>query len=146
MPDLPPWAKDRGSLAISPEGTSGRFILERYPEGKLPQGVTLEDNRTAHYLLDISMTPVHAEGQPEGSLVKIHFCHNATGFTKEHMAKISPREREVFRLVIMGATNKSAAHYLGVTEGTVKKLLSNCYRKLGISSRSEALITYYSSH
>lgn len=48
------------------------------------------------------------------------------------------REREILGLVAAGATNGQIARMLWVTEQTVKFHLSNTYRKLGVSNRTEA--------
>ncbi len=39
---------------------------------------------------------------------------------RERYASLSPREREVMRLVVAGLLNKQVAAELGITEGTVK--------------------------
>jgi LuxR family maltose regulon positive regulatory protein len=52
---------------------------------------------------------------------------------------LSPREREVLRLVAAGLSNQETAAQLAITAGAVKKHLSNIYGKLGVSSRTLAL-------
>jgi DNA-binding CsgD family transcriptional regulator len=51
---------------------------------------------------------------------------------------LTRRELEVLRLVSRGATNRSVAATLWVTDQTVKFHLSNVYRKLGVRNRFEA--------
>ena len=51
---------------------------------------------------------------------------------------LTPRELEVLRLV-EGRSNREVARLLWVTDDTVKFHLANTYRKLGVSSRSEAV-------
>lgn len=51
---------------------------------------------------------------------------------------LTPRELEVLRLVD-GRSNREVARLLWVTDDTVKFHLANIYRKLGVSSRSEAV-------
>jgi DNA-binding NarL/FixJ family response regulator len=53
-------------------------------------------------------------------------------------AGLTPREREILRLVAEGHSNAVLARMLWVTEQTVKFHLSNIYRKLGVSNRTEA--------
>jgi DNA-binding CsgD family transcriptional regulator len=53
-------------------------------------------------------------------------------------SSLTPREREVVRLVAAGKTNAQIAVELWVTPGTVKKHLENVYAKLGVSSRAAA--------
>ena len=51
---------------------------------------------------------------------------------------LTTRELEILRLVADGHTNGRIARELWVTEQTVKFHLSNTYRKLGVSNRTEA--------
>jgi DNA-binding CsgD family transcriptional regulator len=50
---------------------------------------------------------------------------------------LSPRERDVLRLVASGARNRAIAADLGISENTVKFHVSNLLRKVGASTRSE---------
>jgi DNA-binding NarL/FixJ family response regulator len=51
---------------------------------------------------------------------------------------LTAREREILRAVAEGHTNARIGRQLWVTEQTVKFHLSNIYRKLGVSNRTEA--------
>jgi DNA-binding NarL/FixJ family response regulator len=51
---------------------------------------------------------------------------------------LTRREVEILRLAAEGLANGEIAKHLWVTEQTVKFHLSNVYRKLGISNRTEA--------
>ncbi len=53
-------------------------------------------------------------------------------------AALTKREREILRLVAEGHSNAELARMLWVTEQTVKFHLSNVYRKLDVSNRTEA--------
>lgn len=55
--------------------------------------------------------------------------------------KLSTRERAVVDLVLRGLRNKDIAAQLGVSEGTVKVHLHNVFDKLGVSSRTELVLT-----
>ena len=55
-----------------------------------------------------------------------------------HVLQLTPREREILRLVAEGHSNATLAKMLWVTPQTVKFHLSNLYRKLGVSNRTEA--------
>jgi len=52
--------------------------------------------------------------------------------------RLTRRELEILRLVARGASNAAVAKGLWVTEQTVKFHLSNVYRKLSVSNRTEA--------
>lgn len=53
--------------------------------------------------------------------------------------RLSPREREVLRLVAAGRTNKEIAKELGVTERTVKFHVTAIFNKLGAENRAQAV-------
>ncbi|HEY6758582.1 MAG TPA: response regulator transcription factor [Baekduia sp.] len=59
----------------------------------------------------------------------------------EAVANLTARELEILQMMAAGATNSMVASNLWVTEQTVKFHLSNVYRKLGVSNRTEA--SYY---
>lgn len=50
---------------------------------------------------------------------------------------LTPRERDVARLVATGQRNRGIATALGISEGTVKMHLHNVYAKLGLESRTQ---------
>ena len=56
------------------------------------------------------------------------------------MNDLTAREREVLSLLVEGKTNKEIGSVLDVTGRTVEQHLTHIYRKLGVSSRSEALV------
>ncbi|MGH3035508.1 MAG: response regulator [Gaiellaceae bacterium] len=59
-------------------------------------------------------------------------------------AALSPREREILRLVAGGATNREIASKLEVGDETVKTLLARTFAKLGVRRRAEAVSAAYS--
>jgi len=52
---------------------------------------------------------------------------------------LSGRQREVLQMLTEGSENKTIAASLGITINTVEKHLENIYRKLGVTSRTEAV-------
>jgi DNA-binding NarL/FixJ family response regulator len=54
-------------------------------------------------------------------------------------AALSPREREVLKLIAAGATNRDVAATLEIGEETVKTMLARAFAKLGVSRRAEAV-------
>lgn len=54
-------------------------------------------------------------------------------------AALSPREREILRLVASGSTNREIASALDVGDETVKTLLARACAKLGVRRRAEAV-------
>jgi DNA-binding NarL/FixJ family response regulator len=61
-----------------------------------------------------------------------------TGTMSADRADLTKREREILQLVAEGYSNAQLARMLWVTEQTVKFHLSNVYRKLNVSNRTEA--------
>ena len=53
---------------------------------------------------------------------------------------ISPREREVFALLLDGLPNKLIAQRLGISEKTVKTHLTNIFRQIDVSDRVQAVL------
>jgi DNA-binding CsgD family transcriptional regulator len=66
--------------------------------------------------------------------------HNGNG--QEGIAVLSPRELEVLQLISSGLTNGEVAARLHVTVHAVKFHLAAIYRRLGVSNRTEAAVTY----
>ena len=58
---------------------------------------------------------------------------------------LSPREREIVRLIARGASNKEIGRELGIAETTVKIHVQHLLRKLGLNSRVQAAV-YASEH
>ena len=56
-------------------------------------------------------------------------------------ARLTAREREVFRLLARGATPKEVGSLLSITELTVRTHIRNVTRRLGVSGMRQALLT-----
>lgn len=56
-------------------------------------------------------------------------------------ANVTPREFDILKLLVRGASNKEIAAKLEISEGTVKNHLTRVYRKLGVSDRVQAVVT-----
>ena len=54
------------------------------------------------------------------------------------LSRLTPREREVLDLLATGATNKTIATTLFITEKTASVHVSNILAKLGVANRGEA--------
>jgi DNA-binding NarL/FixJ family response regulator len=58
---------------------------------------------------------------------------------KQEEAALSPREREVIKLVASGATNREIGELLGIGAESVKTLVARSFAKLGVHRRAEAV-------
>jgi RNA polymerase sigma factor (sigma-70 family) len=56
---------------------------------------------------------------------------------RTHIAALTPREHEVFKLVIRGNTNKEVANALGATERTIKAHRHRVMEKMQVQSLAE---------
>jgi two-component system nitrate/nitrite response regulator NarL len=54
--------------------------------------------------------------------------------------KLTPRERQVLGLVVLGKTNQEIALNLKVSQSTVEKCMIRIYSKLDVTSRVEAAV------
>jgi DNA-binding NarL/FixJ family response regulator len=68
----------------------------------------------------------------------------ASGNAADHSAgeligRLTPRERDILRLLREGHPNKVIANRLDVSEVTVKSHLGNVFRKLGVQNRLQAM-------
>ena len=72
----------------------------------------------------------------------VYFAHDILNWQARQEAiersGLSPRELEILELVASGASNSQVARRLWVTEQTVKLHLNSTYKKLGVSSRTQA--------
>jgi RNA polymerase sigma factor (sigma-70 family) len=66
--------------------------------------------------------------------------HERTEALRALVAKLTPREREVFCLVVTGRLNKQIAHELGTSERTVKAHRHSIMEKLEVRSVAEMVL------
>lgn len=65
-------------------------------------------------------------------------CADLAEPATSHPLGLSDREVEVLRLIASGRSNREIAAELVISEHTVRRHLSNIYRKIGVTSRSAA--------
>lgn len=56
------------------------------------------------------------------------------------LAELTPREKEVLRLIATGASNREIAQKLYISEGTVKNHVTNMLNRLNLRDRTQAAI------
>jgi len=57
-----------------------------------------------------------------------------------NLAELTPREKEVLRLIAHGANNREIAQNLFISEGTVKNHVTNILNRLNLRDRTQAAI------
>jgi DNA-binding CsgD family transcriptional regulator len=55
---------------------------------------------------------------------------------------LTPRERDILGLLSQGLPNATIAHRLDLSEKTVKNHLNHIFAKLGVGSRTEAVVVW----
>lgn len=73
-----------------------------------------------------------------GALAELEQVHSLLAGDKGRPQTLSPREREVIRLVAQGLTNRAIAAELFLSEKTVARHMSNIFAKVGVSTRTAA--------
>jgi DNA-binding NarL/FixJ family response regulator len=58
------------------------------------------------------------------------------------LSPLTKREIEILKLLAKGKTNQEIGAYLNISEETVKSHLQKIYRKLNVSSRTEAVLCF----
>jgi DNA-binding NarL/FixJ family response regulator len=98
------------------------------------KGYLLKDCSTADLLAAIRK--VHSGGT--------HVSERAAAQLAERTMKgaaLSPREIEVLKLIADGKSNKEIASLLFISEGTVKTHVISIHEKLGVTGRTESVVT-----
>jgi DNA-binding NarL/FixJ family response regulator len=148
-------AQEKPDVVLLDDMHSSEMTLERIaelrravPDAKI---VLLTLCMEANWLAEASEAGIHAAvtkmARPGGigtlvrEIVQGNVFHAfASGVTrsvpKHH--ELTARELEILQLAAAGDSNRRIAERLWVTEQTVKFHLSNVYRKLGVSNRTEA--------
>ena len=110
---------DREQVLAAIELGAAGFLSKRADAGQLVRGV--QQVLAGGVILPPTFgpaEPVEAPGQPE----------------------LSDRQREVLRLLVDGLSNKLIGRALDLTEATVKSHLQQVYRKLGVETRTQAVV------
>jgi DNA-binding NarL/FixJ family response regulator len=101
--------------------------------GARAQGIVLESEVETALTVTIAATRA-------GQIVR------PRGWDESNAPFLSPREKQVLALIVMGLSNAEIAKQLGIVETTVKSHISASYRKLGVRSRSQACARILDPH
>ena len=69
-------------------------------------------------------------------------CAQTTALRDNVALSLSPREREIVDLLVLGKSNKEMADQLCLSSDTIKAHLQHIFRKIGVSSRLEAVVFF----
>jgi len=96
-------------------------LLKNAMENVLKGEIWVERNLVSHLL------------KPRRFLTRRRVSNSPT--KKRQVGGLTPREREIARLISRGASNKEIASFLDITERTVKAHISAIFQKLKLSNR-----------
>jgi NarL family two-component system response regulator LiaR len=131
-----------------------KILHERYPEMKILVLSSFRDHESVHAMLQNGAVGYLTKGSLAQDLAEtIHAtCQGKMVFSRDVGANlISPpqpavdfhltdRELEVLVLLADGLTNQQSAQKLSISQSTLKFHMTNIYQKLGVQTRSEALV------
>lgn len=104
------------------------FLLGVDRDSALPR----QEQRLTRLMADLQLLAVHAQ-DAAARLLKPESAPNPP-------PELTPREVEILRWTMEGKTAWAVGAILGVTEGTVNFHLRNIFRKLGASSKHQAVL------
>ena len=110
-----------GRCRIHPEGLAAGFMqkaLRRVLDGGACPAPTLP-----------TPSPAAVDAEPEAATA-----------TADSLIDLTPRQHDVLRLLIEGKTNKLICRELALSESTVKTHLASIFRRLGATSRTQAVV------
>ncbi|MWP62375.1 two-component system response regulator NarL [Gilliamella sp. Pas-s25] len=115
-------------------GADGYLLKDMEPEDFLKSlqdisiGKLIMDNAISHIILN-------------------YMRHNKEPITKQirDVSLLTPRENEIFNLLVQGLSNKLIAKELGIVESTVKVHIKSIFKKLNFKSRMEMTVWYLQS-
>lgn len=125
-------ADDEALFASIMAGASG-FLLKQTKGSEL--AAAIHAVASGHSLLDAKVTATVLERLRTGRQAS----------RDERLARLSPREEEVLRLVALGQTNHDIARHVHLSEKTVKNHVTRILSKLEVQRRAEAA-AYYTRH
>ena len=126
--------------AIRGEFPDARIIVLTSYAGDVQVSRALRSGARAYLLKDMlrkelleTIRAVHAGHKRLSSEAAAEIAEHATDDA------LTPRERDVLRLIAAGNANKEIARRLGLTEGTVKSHVKSILPKLGANDRTHAV-------
>ena len=132
------------------------LLRERHPEVKAivltgnedPTAIQACFDRGAVAVIQKNIEPTDLPAVIRQALAgNVHYAGNAAAEAAAAAARprwdLTARETEILRALAEGHSNKQMAKQFWLSEQTIKYHLTNVYRKLGVSSRTEAVRLAY---
>lgn len=126
---------DEFLFAAIREGAAG-YLLKSLPSGEVVKAVRAAARGES--LLDPAMARKLMAGF--ANLSRKGAAAADPGEDGDGGRELTPREKEVLDLVVQGASNREIGQRLFLSEKTVKQHMTKVLRKLGVRSRSQAII------
>lgn len=98
------------------------------------------------YLLKDAQAPELRRAVKSAAAGQVHLSPQASAYLVRHVQspapteKLTEREMEVLHLLVQGASNKEIAHCLQIVEETAKVHVRHILSKLGVQSRTQAVL------
>lgn len=134
--------------AAPASGTAGRSMLDAVKAGWC-HGYVHDDCSAAVLVQAVMAVAAGDVWMPRAMLLRAFYeprnsrgggaASAAAHATSRARTLLTVRERQIFRLVRSGLTNKEVGRQLEIAEDTVKKHLRNMYAKLGVRRRAQML-------
>lgn len=137
------------------EGMNGaaciRTIRAEFPDAVFVVLTTYRGDEDIHQALEAGATGYLIKGMPRHELIEaLRQVHRGESYlpstvndvlaTRKPENALSARERDVLMLLSAGKCNKEIAATLSIAEITVKCHLSQIYRRLGVTDRTQAIV------
>lgn len=115
-------------------GADGYLLKDMEPENFLKALIDISEGKIT---MDEAISPIILDYMRQGGSTTTSQSHNINLLT--------PREREIFNLLVQGLSNKLIAKELDIVENTVKVHIKSIFKKLNFKSRMEMTVWYLQS-
>lgn len=112
-------------------GADGYLLKDMEPEDFLK---ALQDIAMGKIIMDDAISHIMLNYMRQGETLMTKQRHDVNSLT--------PREREIFNLLVQGLSNKIIAKELNIVESTVKVHVKNIFKKLNFKSRMEITVWF----
>jgi DNA-binding NarL/FixJ family response regulator len=114
-------------------------ILESGADGYLTKNILVED--IIKSIRSVVAGEAVLSPQVFQQVLKYALRHSTKSVRLDTGIKLTTRELEILRLIAKGISNKEIANEINISARTVKSHMVDIFRKLNVSSRTEAVIT-----